>query len=71
MSAIKYLFNYKGDILHFEHVVYPQWSAKTYAVSEQQARNNLRYQARRLLNMNQNSHIELDGKLEKTRFRLL
>lgn len=56
-------YNYEGSVLLFNREVASKWKGSTMAVSEKQARNNLAFQAKRMLDIPARSPITLPGRL--------
>lgn len=61
------LYEYEGPIMVFDTCVASKWRGSTYAVSEEKARNNLTYQAKKLLNKLPNTRVTLPGKITLVR----
>jgi hypothetical protein len=61
------LYEYEGPIMVFNTCVASNWRGSTYAVSEEKARNNLTYQAKKLLNKLPNTRVTLPGKITLVR----
>lgn len=59
------LYVYKGPVLEFGRCVDNNWSGRTYAPSEQKAKNNLAYQYKRRTGRLPATKIELPGVLVK------
>lgn len=62
-----YLYEYEGPIMFFNTCVASNWRGSTYAVSEVEARNNLTYQAKKLLNKLPSTRVTLPGKITLVR----
>lgn len=62
-----YLYEYEGPIMVFNTCVASNWRGSTYAVSEEEARNNLTYQAKKLLNKLPSTRVTLPGKITLVR----
>lgn len=56
-------YMYEGPIMVFETCVASNWKAYTTATSEAQARNNMTYKAKRLLNKLPSTRVTLPGKI--------
>lgn len=56
-------YSYKGDVLSFGRVVYRNWKARTYAVSEKKALSNLAFQYKNVNGLAPHAKITLSGKL--------
>jgi hypothetical protein len=61
------LYEYEGPIMVFNTCVASNWRGSTYAVSEEKARNNLTYQAKKLLNKLPSTRVTLPGKITLVR----
>lgn len=61
------LYEYEGPIMVFDTCVASNWRGATYAVSEAKARNNLTYQAKKLLNKLPSTRVTLPGKITLVR----
>lgn len=60
----KVRYNYEGSVLLFDREVASKWKGSTMAVSEKQARNNLAFQAKRMLDIPPRSPVSLPGTLK-------
>lgn len=58
------LYEYKGPVMEFDNCVDRNWSATTWAASEQKARSNLAYRYKMDNNRAKNCKITLPGKLK-------
>lgn len=56
-------YSYRGSVVLFEREIAGPWSSSTMAVSEAQARNNLKFQAKRDLDLPMRSPVQLPGRL--------
>ena len=59
----KHLYSYFGPVTSFGKVIQNKWIASTYAVSSEQAKNNLRYRFKQENGKVVGSKIELPGKI--------
>ena len=57
-------YSYNGPVKEFNDVIVSRWSGTTYAVSENKARSNLAYQAKKQFNRAKDTKITLPGKIE-------
>ena len=64
-TAKRYVFEYKGAVMHFDQVMKFNWNGKTIATSDKQAKNNLKHQYRMKHGLQENSQISLPGKMSK------
>ena len=55
------VYEYRGEVWHFDECVECAWNAVTYAVSEKKARNNLTYRYKKEHNYSPNTRIVLPG----------
>lgn len=55
-------YRYKGDVLSFDRVVYRNWKASTFAVSEKKAAANLVFQYKNANGLAPNANIKLASK---------
>lgn len=58
-------FLYEGPIMVFNTCAASNWRGVTYAVSEDKARSNLAYQAKKLLGKAPYAQVTLPGKLTR------
>lgn len=65
MKKKKHLYSYTGAVTWFNFLVTRNWSAVTYAVSREQAKNNLKHRFKKEANMLPDRLIELRGTLVK------
>lgn len=56
-------YSYNGPVMEFDTCVANRWSASTYAVSENKARNNLAYQFKKKFNRIASTKISLPGQI--------
>lgn len=59
------LYVYQGMVMHFNLIAARFWEARTYAVSEKQARNNLAFQYKRKNGFTANYNVVLPGELKE------
>lgn len=57
-------YRYEGPILIFDRVVTDYWKGETSAVSEQKAKCNLSYQAKKHLNLVAGAKLMLPGQIK-------
>ena len=57
-------YTYDGPVMFFDSLVADHWKGETMAPSEQKARNNLSYQAKRQLNLIAGTNVKLPGKIK-------
>ena len=57
------LYSYEGPVLEFDRIVANNWTASTYAVSEQKARCNLAYRFKMETGRVSRTRITIPGKL--------
>ena len=56
-------YSYNGPVMEFDTCVANRWSASTYAVSENKARNNLAYQFKKKFKRIASTKISLPGQI--------
>lgn len=56
-------YRYRGSVLLFDREIANPWTGSTRAVSEAQARNNLKCQVKRAYDLPLRSPIELPGRI--------
>lgn len=56
-------YYYCGPIMVFDSCVASNWKGETFAVSEDKARSNLTYQAKRYCNKSAGSRVTLPGEI--------
>lgn len=56
---VKQLYSYRGPVMVYDKVVIAKWTANTYATSPAQAKNNLKFQARKVLGLARNVPVKL------------
>lgn len=59
-----YKYQYDGPVLFFDKLVADHWKGETMAPSEQKARSNLSYQAKKQLNLIAGTSVSLPGKIK-------
>lgn len=59
------LYEYKGAVMEFDKCVDRNWTATTWAASENKARSNLAYRYKQETNRAKGCSITLPGKLTK------
>ena len=64
-SQANHKYVYNGPVMLFDTVLVRDWSATTFAPSEDKARSNLAYQYKKQSNRTASSKIRLPGKLER------
>lgn len=57
------VYRYEGPVKNFDRIVADKWVGETTANSEEKARNNLRYQAKKAMGLAYMTKISLPGKL--------
>lgn len=57
-------YSYDGPVMFFDICVASRWVGVTYAETEAKARNNLTYQAKKMLNKRPNTRVTLPGKIQ-------
>ncbi|MBQ4000192.1 MAG: hypothetical protein II643_04260 [Oscillospiraceae bacterium] len=57
-------WSYDGPVMAFDICVAPRWVGVTYAMTEAKARNNLTFQAKKMLNKIPNTKVTLPGKIK-------
>ena len=63
MNETRKIYNYVGPVMRFDRCIENNWNASTYACSERQALNNLKYRYRKTHNLARNSDVSLPGKI--------
>ena len=58
-------FEYSGPVYNFDKLIDPKWTARTYAKSERQARNNLAFRYKKEHNKDPKAFITLPGELKE------
>lgn len=56
-------YRYDGPVMSFENCIRKEWTALTYAVSEQKARSNFSFQFKKEFGLRTSSRITLPGKI--------
>ena len=59
-----YKYRYDGPVLYFDKLVADHWKGETIAPSEQKARSNLSYQAKKQMNLIAGTNVKLPGKIK-------
>lgn len=59
------LYTYDGPVMYFDTCIERRWTASTYAVSVEKARNNLTYRYKKASNRTTNAKISLPGRVVK------
>ena len=57
------LYHYEGPVMCFGTCLSAHWSADTVAISENQARNNFKFQYKKLTNKAPSAKIDLPGSI--------
>lgn len=57
-------YTFCGSILRFGRPVKTNWRTTTVAASEKQARNNLKFRAKKMLKLGASAAVELEGKFQ-------
>lgn len=57
-------YTYDGPVMFFDKLVADHWKGETMAPSEQKARSNLSYQAKKQLNLIAGTNVKLPGKIK-------
>ena len=64
MYEVYHKYTYDGPVMFFDKLVADHWKGETMAPSEQKARSNLSYQAKKQLNLIAGTNVKLLGKIK-------